>query len=128
MTGFQPARYYYFALESKSRVSSSSTTSALVLWVGFEPTCDQLPFLQGISLRGYQSECRVLRCCADTHSTSVNFIHPKLTKLTLFIKTTDFSQLIFRSQLRGYYPSQVPSFTRWAIRHKYYLYLINSIL
>lgn len=28
MTGFQPARYYYFALEPKSRVSSSSTTSA----------------------------------------------------------------------------------------------------
>ena len=26
-----------------------------VLWVGIEPTCDRLPFLQGISLRGYQS-------------------------------------------------------------------------
>lgn len=28
---------------------------ALVLWEGLEPTCYQLPFLQGISLRGYQS-------------------------------------------------------------------------
>nr|DAI57727.1 MAG TPA: hypothetical protein [Caudoviricetes sp.]DAM02223.1 MAG TPA: hypothetical protein [Caudoviricetes sp.] len=28
---------------------------ALVLWEGLEPTCNQLPFLQGISLRGYQS-------------------------------------------------------------------------
>ena len=26
-----------------------------VLLVGIEPTCDQLPFLQGISLRGYKS-------------------------------------------------------------------------
>ena len=26
-----------------------------VLKVGFEPTCNQLPFLQGISLRGYIS-------------------------------------------------------------------------
>lgn len=37
LTGLKPARYYYFALEPKSRVSINSTTRAFVALMGLEP-------------------------------------------------------------------------------------------
>lgn len=36
----------------------------VVLAEGLEPTCDQLPFLQGISLRGY---ARMVLCIYSIH-------------------------------------------------------------
>lgn len=50
--------------------------------VGLEPTCDQLPFLQGISLRGY------LRLCAPSFkglfSVAISTTHFALPNLLLY--------------------------------------------
>lgn len=51
--------------------ASFSPKNNVVLAEGLEPTCDQLPFLQGISLRGY---ARMVSASAFTRGCGSEFL------------------------------------------------------